>query len=83
MIRLDPDELRAFASRDWASPERSARQARAALSPAEKSRLAVALYESAKKTRPDWPTDADRKADLDTHLRVHALLDRAAHVGRR
>ena len=40
-------------------------------------------YEAARNTRPEWLSDAIRRADLATHQRVRALLDRAAHVGRR
>ena len=49
----------------------------------QKIRLAIDLYEAARSTRPDWPNDAVRRADLAIHQRVRALLDRAAHVGRR
>ncbi len=83
MTRLDPDELRAFANRDWTGFDRVTREARAALSVQEKVRLAIELYESARRTRPDWPSDDDRRADLEAHLRMKALLQRAAHVGRR
>ncbi|MEQ8460619.1 MAG: hypothetical protein RLO52_10780 [Sandaracinaceae bacterium] len=83
MDRLDPDELRAYAARDWGAPERLAREMRARMPTDEKVRIAIALYEAAKATRPDWPDDATRRADLDSHLRVRALLDRASHVGAR
>jgi hypothetical protein len=83
MDRLDREELRAYAARDWGAPERLARQARARQPIEEKVRIAIALYEAAKATRPDWPDEATRRADLDSHLRVRALLDRASHVGAR
>ena len=64
-------------------PERLARGRRARLPVEQKVRLAIDLYEAARSTRPEWPTEAIRRDDLATHERVRALLDRAAHVGRR
>ena len=81
--RLDPAELRAYARRDWDAPERLSRRRRVNLPVADKVRLAIDLSEAARATRPDWPNDATRRADLESHLRVRALLDRAAHVGAR
>jgi hypothetical protein len=83
MTRLDPDALRAYARRDWAGPARLARRARAALSVEERVRLSIELYEAARATRPGWPDEATRREDLEHHLRLRALLDRAADVGRR
>jgi len=83
MERLDPDPLRAYASRDWGAPERLAREQRAKMPIRDKVRVAIGLYEAAKATRPDWPDEGTRRADLESHLRLRALLDRAAHVGAR
>lgn len=83
MTRLDPTQLRDYAARDWGRPERLARVHRAAQPVALKVALAIALYEAARATCPGWPDDATRRADLASHLRVRALLDRAAHVGAR
>lgn len=80
---LDVTELRSYASRDWGAPERLARRHRANQPVEQKARLAVELYEAARATRPDWPSEAVRRADRATHLRVRAMLDRAAHVGGR
>ena len=81
--RFDPEDLRSYAGRDWGAPERLARAHRANLPIERKVRLAIDLYEAARATRADWPNEADRRADLAAHRRVRALLDRAAHVGRR
>jgi len=81
MDRIDPDELRAYAARDWGAAERLAREERARRPVDEKVRLAIELYEATKATRPDWPDEATRRADLESHRRVRALLDRASHVG--
>ena len=81
--RLKAAELREYAGRDWGAPARLARRQRATLPVEQKIRLAIELYEATRATRPDWPDDATRRADLASHLRVRALLDRAAHVGAR
>ena len=80
---LDPAELRGYAARDWNAPERLERKHRANLPVEQKVRLAITLYEAARATRTEWPSEAARRADLATHRRVRALLDRAAHVGGR
>jgi len=80
---LDPTDLREYARRDWGAPERLARKHRASLPTERKVQLAIELYETARATRPDWPDDATRRADFEAHLRVRALLDRAAYVGTR
>ena len=81
--RFDAEELRSYAGRDWGAPERLARVDRANLPVEQKVRLAIDLYEAARIANPGWPSEADRRADLAAHRRVRALLDRAAHVGRR
>jgi len=83
LSRLDPEDLRAYARRDWGAPERLARWARAHQPVAEKVRIAIELYESAKRMRPDWPDEAERHRDFEAHLRLKALLDKAANVGAR
>ena len=80
--RFDAEELRSYAGRDWGAPERLARVHRAKQPIEQKVRLAIELYEAARATRADWPSEADRRADLAAHWRLRALLDRAAHVGR-
>jgi hypothetical protein len=81
MIRLDPDDLRRYAQRDWLAPERLARKERARAPMAERIRIGIALYEAAKATKPGWPDDATRRADFEAHLRLKALLDEASDVG--
>ena len=84
--RLDPEALRAYARyarRDWSAPEKLARRERVARPVAEKVKMAVQLYEAARATRPEWPDEATRRADFEHHLRLRALLDKAAHVGAR
>lgn len=83
MWLLDDADLSAYARRDWGTPARLARRERVQLPVERKVQLAVQLYEAARATRPDWPDEKIRRADLATHRRVRALLDRAPHVGRR
>ena len=83
MPPVDIADLRNYASRDWGLPERLARKRRARLPVTQKVRLAIDLYEATRTCRPEWPDEAVRRADLTNHQRVRALLDRAAHVGRR
>ena len=82
-VRFDAEELRSYAGRDWGAPERLARAHRAKQPIEQKVRLAIELYEAARATRAGWPSEADRRADFAAHRRLRALLDRAAHVGRR
>ena len=39
-----------------------------------------ALWEHARRIRPEWPTADDSARDFAEHLRLKRLLDRAAHV---
>ncbi len=81
MPRLDQEALRRYARRDWLAPARRARVERARLPIERKVQLAIELYEAARATSPGWPDEVTRRADLDNHLRLKAMLDRAAHVG--
>jgi len=81
---MDPEHLRAFARRDRSAVEQLkrehwARQFRehgglAAL------RAGHALYEYARRVRPDIPTEQDRADDLAHHIALKRLLDRASGV---
>ena len=79
-MKLDPDHLREFASRDWGAVDRLSRRSRAAMGLADRVRIAVELYEAARLTRPGWPTKQDRLQDLAAHLAVREKLDRSAHA---
>ncbi len=43
-------------------------------------RAGQALREHAQHVRPDWPSEHDRAEDLEHHIRLTRLLDRAAHA---
>lgn len=83
MKQLDPADLRRYAQRDWAAPERLAREVRARQPTQRKVAIGIALYEAARATQPGWPDDATRWRDLKNHVRLRSLLMRAAHVGAR
>jgi hypothetical protein len=83
VTRLNPEDLRRYARRDWAAPERLARRERARQPLALKIDIAIALYEAAKVTNPTWPDEATRRADFEAHLRLKTLLDEATDVGAR
>lgn len=78
---MDAQAVRDFALRDWRRVERSKRDYWA-------SRLRTAgpevLFSAAEHLRsfvqsihPDWPTPAQREADLAHHVRMNRLLDAA------
>jgi hypothetical protein len=49
----------------------------ARLGPAEGLRIAEELRQQARLLDPAWPSEDDRREDLQAHLRFRALLDRA------
>jgi hypothetical protein len=79
-------EVQAFLDRDWAGIERAKRThwsaRRRAGGLAEATRVMSGLRAHASRLRPDYPTPADREADLETHRRVAAALARCPRPGR-
>ena len=75
---MDRDDILAFARRDWAmvaeSKTRYWLDRKRALSAAELLAVGDELRRHALAVRPDWPTDAERAADLATHERVTEAL---------
>ena len=81
---MTPDDIRAFATRDWAAV-RNADAAHWAAEFKERGPAATvaasrALWEHARRIRPEWPTPDHSDRDLAEHLRLKRLLDRAAHA---
>jgi len=76
------EQLRSFARRDWALVEELKRsfwiERRKRMPPAEAIRIGDELREQVHGMRPDWPTRAERDADLAAHVRLAELLDRAS-----
>lgn len=75
------DSLRDFASRPWDEIEGLKRRywADSDMKPEELLRVAEELRLYAVSVRPDWPDDAQRQADLDSHIRIAHLLLKTAH----
>lgn len=84
---MDADSIRKFAARDWAAVA-DAKRARAAAAFAERGdawsqALADDLYAHVRARRPEWPSPADRDADLAAHVALQALLAQVARGRRR
>ena len=75
---MNPEDLRAFATRDWdlvaREKERWWAERGRELSAAEKLRIGDMLRRHAKRLRPDWPSPEERRQDLETHARVSEAL---------
>jgi hypothetical protein len=69
-------DIREYCNRDWALIARSKADfcAEQGLTGAARLRIAAELYEHARARRPDWPTAAEREADLDAHIRLSENL---------
>ena len=76
------EDLRKYVSRDWSLVSRMKRdfwvERQRRIAPVEALRIADELRRQVRITRPDWPTPADRAADLAAHIRLEELLIRAA-----
>ena len=78
------ESLRAFASRPWAEIESLKRRywSESERTPAQLLKLADELRRYTLSVRPDWPDEAEREADLKTHIRVSRQLSKVGN-GRR
>lgn len=79
----DRSSLREFAARNWRVAERDAASffAGRRLGCADESlRVSSLLWQHMKAVRPDWPDAVSRAADLEHHIRIKALIDRASRV---
>lgn len=81
---MDSKALQAFAARDWDEMEAGKREHWAAVLRDDGAeallRASQLLREHARRISPNWPTERDRADDLDHHVRMRQLLDRAAHA---
>lgn len=79
-LEMKPEELRAYADRDWAAVARAKTSARLEeyrrTGPAGSIRIVDRLQQEARALHPEWPTAAARRADLDHHARLSARLGR-------
>jgi hypothetical protein len=78
----DPEALRAFALRDRRviQPSRDDHWQKSKLEsgPAESVRVAEELRAHIRLIHPEWPTPADRRDDLEAHVRVSEALRRVS-----
>ena len=79
-------DIVAFARRDWGrladlKAEYWARL-RAEHGPGEAILIGDELRQHALRQHPAWPTEDDRRLDLETHIRVSAALRSVASTGR-
>jgi hypothetical protein len=81
---VDRESIRAFVNRDHAAVASLKRAHHTnrfrELGPQAGIALARALWEHARRVRPDWPTRRDRARDLADHVELKGRLDRAAHA---
>jgi hypothetical protein len=81
---MEPGDLRAYADRRWAAVEilklEHWTREFAARGPAATLEASHGLWEHMRLLRPDWPSDEERREDLDHHLRLKRAIDRAAGV---
>jgi hypothetical protein len=75
------EDVIAFARRDWQAiaelKQRRWTQQKAQMTPAEALAVGDELRHHALTLHPDWPTEADRRKDLASHVRVSEMLSRA------
>lgn len=80
---MNPADLRAFARRDRPAVEDVKREhwtRRHREHGMATLRAGHALYEYARRVRPDIPTERDRAEDLAHHIALKRLLDRASRA---
>jgi len=70
------EDVRAYVERSWDALERTA----TVRDPAASIAVGDALREQAAAQVPGWPHAEDRRADLESHVRVAALFSRAHRV---
>lgn len=78
------EDVRAYAQRPWhvlveLEREHWARE-HAERGPIATFEASQALWVHMRQVRPDWPTEADRQADLAHHIALKQAIDRAARA---
>jgi len=79
---MKPDDVRAYAARNWRAAE-TLKQDHWARETAERGPLVTfeasqLLWHHMRTLRPDWPSDDERRQDLADHIALKRLIDRAA-----
>ena len=86
-LTVHPDDVRAFARRDWEAIAAAKNEAWLALRQARGIDGALAhadeLLRQAREMRSDWPSEEERSEDLAVHTRVSEALRRAGRARRR
>jgi hypothetical protein len=81
---VELDDVRAYAQRAWhvLTELEHAHWARelSEHGPLSTLEASQALWTHMRRVRPDWPTEADRRADLAHHVVVKQAMDRAARA---
>ncbi|MBK9262102.1 MAG: hypothetical protein IPM54_20145 [Polyangiaceae bacterium] len=81
---MTSDDIRAFVKRDWALLERLEEDQRAesyrTLGWQASRKLALSLYDHALQVSPGFPQKDAQAEDLDHHIPVKRLIDRARHA---
>jgi hypothetical protein len=81
---VDPNDLRAFANRDWAAAERGKQKYWAdryrSEGPVPARDAATLLLDHARRLGTAGLTDGERRDDLAHHLQLRDRLDRAARA---
>ncbi|MFO0550331.1 MAG: hypothetical protein U0271_18195 [Polyangiaceae bacterium] len=83
---LKPADVRAFLDRPWGMLEAATQEHRAEQAQSDPEwawQTAQALREEVRRSNPSWPTAEDRARDLEHHVKLKALIDRASHELRR
>lgn len=83
---MSVEDLVGSARRDWAAvsaaKERDWLRRKQRLTPNDLLQPADDLRRHVQSIRPDWPSDADRRADLDVHSRVGHVFRAVARPAR-
>ncbi len=77
----DPEHLRAFARRPWATIVAAKREhiaTRHREDPAAHAARVLALRDHMRLVRPEWPTAEDRARDFADHVALKAKIDHAS-----
>jgi hypothetical protein len=78
---MDREAVRNFALRDWGAVEAAKQDYWAERLRREGTEAVLAAAENLRRfvrvVRPDWPSPADRRADLRHHIRLKRRLDAA------
>ncbi len=75
---MKPSEIRDYLRRDWAlvreHKDRYWSERKRSLTPGAALSIGDGLREHVRNLRPEWPDEAERKADLQVHARVSESL---------